>query len=73
MTQRWARRTRQLTALVADLAVVTAGRAGAAVLARLGVRISRSTLLRVLMATTVPQMPVPAVLSVDDFALRRGR
>ncbi|WP_030443660.1 ISL3 family transposase [Actinoplanes subtropicus] len=29
VTKRWARRTRQLTALVADLAVVTTGRAGA--------------------------------------------
>jgi transposase len=73
VAQRWARRTRQLTALVADLAVVIAGRAGAAVLARLGARISRSTVLRVLMAAPVPQLPVPAVLSVDDFALRRGR
>jgi transposase len=73
VTQRWARRTRQLTALVADLAVVTAGRASAAVLARLGAQVSRSTVLRVLMAAPVPQLPVPAVLSVDDFALRRGR
>ncbi|GAB3850461.1 hypothetical protein GCM10027610_075460 [Dactylosporangium cerinum] len=38
LTTRWARRTRQLTALVGDLAVVVAGRAGAAVLHRLGVR-----------------------------------
>ncbi|GAB7039665.1 MULTISPECIES: ISL3 family transposase [Catenuloplanes] len=73
VTQRWARRTRQLTALVADLAVVTAGRAGAAVLARVGARVSRSTVLRVLMAQPIPDRAVPAVLSVDDFALRRGR
>ncbi|WP_426636017.1 transposase family protein [Planosporangium sp. 12N6] len=49
LARRWARRTCQLTALIADLAVVMAGRAGAAVLARLGVRVSRSTVLRVLM------------------------
>jgi transposase len=54
LTTRWARRTRQLTALVADLAVVTAGRAGAAVLSRVGARVSRSTVLRVLMATPIP-------------------
>ncbi|GGK79358.1 hypothetical protein GCM10012284_11670 [Mangrovihabitans endophyticus] len=53
MTQRWARRTRALTALVADLAVVAAGRAGAAVLARVGTRVSRSTVLRVLMAQPI--------------------
>ncbi|MGC5322334.1 ISL3 family transposase [Micromonospora arida] len=73
LTYRWARRTRELTGLVGDLAVVAAGRAGSAVLSRLGVRISRSTVLRVLMAMPISQAPVPAVLSVDDFALRRGR
>lgn len=73
VTQRWARRTRQLTDLVTDVAVVTAGRAGAAILTRLGARISRSTILRALMAAPLPQIPIPAVLSVDDFALRRGR
>lgn len=46
IAQRWARRTRQLTALIADIAVVVAGRAGAAMLSRLGVRISRTTVLR---------------------------
>jgi len=73
LTARWARRTRQLTGLIGDLAVVVAGRAGAAVLARLGVRSSRSTVLRVLMAMPASSGPVPAVISVDDFALRRGR
>jgi hypothetical protein len=43
IAQRRARRTLQLTALIADLAVVMAGRAGAAVLSRLGVRISLTT------------------------------
>lgn len=74
LTQRWARRTQQLTALVADLAVVVAGRARAAVLPRVGARVSRNTVLRVLMATLLlPDVAVPAVLSVDDFAMRRGR
>jgi hypothetical protein len=44
LTQRWARRTRPLTALVADPGVAVAGRTGAAVLSRLGVQVSRSTL-----------------------------
>lgn len=73
LTRRWARRTCQLTALIGDLAVVMAGRAGAAVLSRLGVRISRTTVLRVLMGLPTPAGPTPTVLSVDDFALRRGR
>ncbi len=69
---RYARRTARLTATVGRLAVTLAGRAGATMLAGLGVSISRSTVLRVLMALPIPQLPVPRVLSVDDVALRRG-
>jgi hypothetical protein len=56
-----------------DLAVTLAGRVGAAVLSRLGVPLSRTTVLRVLMDQPISSGPAPAVLSVDDFALRRGR
>jgi hypothetical protein len=70
---RYARRTLRLTATVGRLAIALAGRAGAAVLAGLGVPLSRSTLLRVLMALPIPPAPTPTVLSVDDVALRRGR
>jgi transposase len=73
LTTPWARRTPQLTGLIGDLAVVLAGRAGATVLDRLGVRSSRSTVLRVLMGMPTLTAPIPAVISVDDFALRRGR
>lgn len=72
LTQRWARRTLRLTQLTGRLAVVLAGRAGAAVLAMVGVTLSRSTLLRTLMVLPVPTGPTPRVLSVDDVALRRG-
>ena len=47
---RYARRTLRLTTVVGRLAITLAGRAGAAVLAGLGMAISRSTVLRVLMA-----------------------
>jgi Transposase len=70
---RYARRTLRLTAVVGQLAITLAGRAGARVLAGLGMEISRSTVLRLLMALPIPPTPVPAVLSVDDVALRRGR
>ena len=69
---RYARRTLRLTAMVGQLAITLAGRAGAAVLTGLGVAISRSTVLRVLMALPIPPAPTPTVLSVDDVALRRG-
>jgi transposase len=73
IAERQARRTRRLTALIADLTVVVAGRAGSAVLSRLGVSVSRTTMLRVLMRVPSPTGAAPTVLSVDDFALRRGR
>ena len=69
---RYARRTLRLTAMVGRLAIALAGRAGARVLTGLGMEISRSTVLRVLMALPIPSAPTPAVLSVDDVALRRG-
>ena len=56
---RYARRTLRLTATVGRLAITLAGRAGAAVLAGLGMAISRSTVLRVLMALPLPPAPTP--------------
>jgi transposase len=69
---RCARRTLRLTVAVGQVAIALAGRAGAAILAGLGVPISRSTMLRVLMALPIPPAPTPTVLGVDDVALRRG-
>jgi hypothetical protein len=57
---------------IGQVAVTLAGRAGAAMLTGLGVSISRSTMLRVLMALPIPVAPIPTVLGVDDVALRRG-
>ena len=73
MALRYALRTLRLTTMVGQLAITLAGRAGAAVLSGLGMAVSRSTVLRVLMALPVPAVATPRVLSVDDVALRRGR
>jgi transposase len=73
LTARWARRTLRLTQLTGRVAVVLAGRAGAAVLGMFGVTLSRSTPPRTLLAQPVPTAPTPRVLSVDDVALRRGQ
>jgi len=72
LAARYARRTLRLTTTVGRLAIALAGRAGARVLTGLGMSISRSTVLRVLMAQPIPPTPTPTVLSVDDVALRRG-
>jgi hypothetical protein len=50
-----------------------AGRAGAGLLAALGVPLSRHTALRLLLRLALPEVAVPRVLGVDDFALRRGQ
>jgi hypothetical protein len=48
------------------------GRAGARLAGMLACAVSRSTLIRLIRAASDPDCPVPAVLGVDDFALRRG-
>jgi transposase len=70
---RYQRRTTRLAIQVGDVARQLAGRAGAALLAALGVRLSRRTSLRTLLRIPLPGVTVPRVLGVDDFALRRGQ
>jgi hypothetical protein len=69
---RYARRTPSLAGLIGDLAVKLAGRATSAALEKQAVMVSRTTVLRLVMALPAGGGPVPRVLSVDDFALRRG-
>lgn len=55
------------------MAVALAGRAGARLAVVLHSAVSRTTLLRLLMALPDPSWEVPKVLGVDDFATRRGQ
>jgi transposase len=70
---RYQRRTTRLTIQAGGVARQLAGRAGAALLTALAVPLSRHTALRLLLRLPLPEMPVPRVLGVDDFALRRGQ
>jgi transposase len=65
--RRTARLTRQVKAVVKELA----GRAGARLLAILAVGVSRHTALRTLLRIPLPTGRIPRVIGVDDFALRR--
>ncbi|MEH0626514.1 ISL3 family transposase [Streptomyces stelliscabiei] len=65
--RRTARLTRQVNAVVKELA----GRAGSRLLAILAVGLSRHTALRTLLRIPLPTGRVPRVIGVDDFALRR--
>jgi transposase len=65
--RRTARLTRQVRAVVKELA----GRAGSRLLAILAVGVSRHTALRDLVRISLPTGRTPRVIGVDDFALRR--
>jgi len=75
LTVRYARRTHTplLRAVLEQVAVALAGRAGARLAGTLQARASRSTMLRLLLALPDPPAATPRVLGVDDFALRRGQ
>jgi transposase len=71
--ERYQRRTTRLAGQAGEAARRLAGRAGAGLLAVLGVPLSRHTALRLLLRLPLPEVSVPRVLGVDDFALRRGQ
>jgi hypothetical protein len=73
LTTRYARRTPLLRALLEQVGLALAGRAGERLAGRLGLPASRDTLLRLLRALPDPKIDQVAVLGVDDFAFRRGR
>ncbi|MFD0567920.1 hypothetical protein ACFQ2M_42525 [Kitasatospora saccharophila] len=66
MTVRYQRRTPLLQRVVEEIGVVLAGRGGARIL---GIALSRSTVLSLLMRVPLPPLVTPRVLGVDDFAL----
>jgi hypothetical protein len=69
---RYQRRISRLTAQVSAVTRELAGRASARLLPALGIAVSRHTELRVLLRVPLPEVTVPRVLGIDDFALRRG-
>jgi transposase len=69
--ERYQRRTTRMTSQVQTVVRELAGRASVRLLAALRVGMSRHTAIRVLVGIPLPPRPVPRVLSVDDFALRR--
>jgi transposase len=73
LSQRYRRRTIPLVGMLEKVGLALAGRAGARLAAMLGVGVDRTTLLRLVRALPEPEVTTaPAVLGVDDFALRKG-
>jgi transposase len=68
----WARVTQRLSQIVQVIGLATGGRLGVRVTDRLGIRTSRHTILRRIMA--LPTDPVGPVieLGIDDFSFKRG-
>jgi transposase len=67
----WARRTLRLAQRLVALAVALGGTAGVHLGHQWDLRVSWHTLLRLLRRLPVPSLPLPTVLGVDDFALRK--
>jgi transposase len=73
LSERYRRRTIPLLGMLEKVGLALAGRAGARLAAMLGIRVDRTTLLRLVRALPEPELTTaPAVLGVDDFALRKG-
>lgn len=68
----YARRTDRFSQQLGQLALALGGRPAARLALKLKLKASRSTLLRLLKATILPDHPTPRVLGVDDFALKKG-
>ena len=73
LTVRYGRRTPAARRVLEAVAVALAGRAGSRLATVLHRQVSRTTLLRAVMALPDPAWTVPKVLGVDDFATRRGQ
>jgi transposase len=68
----YARRTKRCETQLQSIALMLGGKAGARLAKIIGLPISSDTLLRLVRAMVVPQCSTPAVLGIDDFALRKG-
>ncbi|MGG2463845.1 ISL3 family transposase [Streptomyces sp. RGM 3693] len=73
LTRRYGQRTERLRSTLAAVGLALAGRAGARLVAVLGVSVSRSTVLRLVDALPEPEVPAPRVVGVDEYATRKGR
>ena len=67
----WARRTERLNIQLIKVGLAQGGLPGSRLTQHLGVKISRQTLLRLVMRMPNPSHPVPKVLGVDDWAYRK--
>lgn len=73
LTRRHGQRTERLRFILTAVGLALAGRAGARLAAMLGMSVSRSTVLRLVEALPEPEVTMPRVVGVDEYATRKGR
>ena len=73
LTPTYARRTHRQIGRLRAIAKELGGRPGARESTNVCIPVSRHTLLRLVDRAPIPPAPVPRVLGVDDWALRRGQ
>jgi transposase len=69
----WARKTTRLREAIEAIGLATCGEGGACLADRLAIPTSPTTVLRCVMALSLPLVEPVTHLGIDDFALRRGR
>jgi len=67
----WARKTVCLAGRLTAMGLALGGAAGTRLGSKLGLAASRNTLLRLVRQGPLPTLPVPSVLGVDDWAVRK--
>jgi transposase len=71
--ERYQHRTVRLSEQLRSVVRELAGRAAVRLLPVLGIVAGKDTAVRALLGIALPERPVPRVLGIDDFALRRSR
>ena len=72
LLERKARRTTRQYLFLKEQAFALGGQPGSRLASKQGVKVSGSTLLRIIRKTPVPVHPTPRILGVDDWSYRRG-
>lgn len=73
LVEPYARKTARLNEVLELVGFALGGEAGARLAKRLALKVSPSTLLRLLRGAKVSSFPAPTVIGVDDFAFLKGR